>query len=282
MEIIEIRTTAKVARYPAVRSFHRDADAVVFAHVQHRRRQLLIRRPGCGVERGLRGGVIAGSIAERTDRDAVIRNRQGMADAASVIDRDRGAERFGQMRRDGGGLRQHPQRLAAPHFMPAAAGRIFGTGREGQRRIHHRVHPGNLAEALGHECAGTIVQERRIGVTSQPRDHRIAFVTAAADGVENLILHAQYARHQVEMAADELRLEQFAKSLRIECAALQNGFILRRLRPRLTLPVAHERLEIHVADLGAVQTLHTGGNRIGHCSEHMDGLPTLACEGRCL
>ena len=281
VEIIEVRAAAEIARHPAVRRLHRNTDAVVFTDVQHRRGQLLIRGPRRRVECSLRGGVIAGSIAERTDRDAVAGNRQGVADAAGVVDRNSGAQCFGQMRGDGGSLRQHPQRFAAPHLVATAAGRVFGAGRERQRRIHHRIHPRNLAEALGHESAGTVVQECRVGVSRQPRDHRIAFVTAAADRVEDLVLHAQHARHQIEMAADQLRLEQFAEPLRIERAAIKNSVVRRRFRLRPACPTAHEFLEIDVADLGAVQALHAGGDRIGHCCEH-DVSPALAREGRCL
>ena len=41
-----------------------------------------------------------------------------------LLDRDRGAQRLGQVRGDGRGLRQHPQRLAAPDLVAAAGGRI--------------------------------------------------------------------------------------------------------------------------------------------------------------
>jgi hypothetical protein len=96
----------------------------------------------------------------------------------------------------------------------AARGRVVLAGGEAQRRIHDRIHAGQLAEALGHEAAAAVVQEGRIGVAGEPRDHRIAFVAAAADGVEDLVLHAQHARHQVQVAADQLRLEQLAKPAR--------------------------------------------------------------------
>jgi hypothetical protein len=65
------------------------------------------------------------------------------------------------------------------------------------------------------------MQERRIGMPRQPRHHRVAFVTAGTDRVEHLVLHAQHARHQIEMARDQLRFEQFAKAARVERAARQ-------------------------------------------------------------
>ena len=46
-----------------------------------------------------------------------------------------------------------PQRLAAPDLVPPARGRVFRARREGQRRIHDRVHARQLAEAFGHEAA---------------------------------------------------------------------------------------------------------------------------------
>ena len=45
VEIIEVGAIAEVARDPAARRLHRDADAVVLADEQHRRRQLLVRGP---------------------------------------------------------------------------------------------------------------------------------------------------------------------------------------------------------------------------------------------
>src|SRR3546814_7583066 len=55
-EVVEVRAAGAVARHPAVGRLDRDADAVVLAHEQHRRRQPLVGGTRRGVERGLRGG----------------------------------------------------------------------------------------------------------------------------------------------------------------------------------------------------------------------------------
>jgi hypothetical protein len=86
----------------------------------------------------------------------------------------------------------------------AAGGRVVLAGREAQCRIHDGIHSRQLAETLGHEAAGTVMQECRIGVPGRPRHHRVAFVATGTDGVENLVLHPQHARHQVQVAADQL------------------------------------------------------------------------------
>ena len=258
----------EVARDPAIGRSHRNADAVVLADEQHRRGQFLVRRIGRRIERGLRGRVVARCIPERADHDAVGGHRQRMADAGRVLDRDRRAQRLGQVRGDGRGLRQHPQRFAAPDLVPAAAGRVVRTGGEGQRRIHDRIHARQFAETLGHETATAVVQERGVSVAGGAGDHRIAFVAAGADRVEDLVLHAQHPRHQVEMAADQLRFEQFAEAARIERAAREDRGVVGRRRAARAVPLTHELLEVRVADLGAVEALHAGRDRIGNDCEH--------------
>ena len=65
------------------------------------------------------------------------------------------------------------------------------------------------------------------------------------------------------MAGDQLRFEQLAEAARIERAAVEDGFVRRRLRVGATVPVAHELLEVDVADLGAVDAAHAGWDGLG-------------------
>src|SRR5690606_13962026 len=148
----------------------------------------------------------------------------------------------------------------APYLVAATGGRVLGAGGETQRRIHHRVHARQLAEALGHEAAAAVVQERRIRVPGRARDHGVALVAAAADGVEDVVLHAQRARHQVQVAAGALRLRQLAEAARVQHAARQHRFVVARTRPRRAVPGAHRLGEVAVADLGAVDALLPGGD----------------------
>ncbi len=263
MEVVEVGPAAEVAPDPAVGRLHRNADAVVLAHEQHRCRQAPGGGPRRGIERGLRGGMVAGRVAEGADRDAVGRHRQLVADAPCLFDRHRRTQRLRQVRGDGRGLWQHPQRLAAPDLVPATGRRILGAGGKAERRIHHRVHPRKLAEAFGHETAGAVVQERRIGVPGQPRDHRVALVAAAADGVEDLVLHAQNARHQVEVAADELRFEQLAEAACVQRAARQDRVAVTRPWRRRSGPGTDELAEVAVADFGAVDAAPPGAGMAG-------------------
>jgi hypothetical protein len=55
------------------------------------------------------------------------------------------------------------------------------------------------------------VEEGRIGVAGEPPEQGIPFVPRAADGVEDLVPHPEHAGHQVEVAAEELRLEELAE-----------------------------------------------------------------------
>ena len=132
-EVVEVGTVLEVLRNPAARRFHRDADAVVLAHVQHRRGQFLIGRPRGGIECGLCRCVIAGGIAETANGDAVIGNRQRMPNPLGGLDGHCRAQCLGQVRGNRRSLWQHPQGLAAPHFMAATAGRVFGAGGKAQR-----------------------------------------------------------------------------------------------------------------------------------------------------
>ena len=276
-EIVEVGAVAEALADPAGRRLHRDADAVVLADVQHRRRQLLVSGPRRGVERRLRGRVVGRRVAERADRDRIVGNRQTHAEALAGLDRHRGAQRLRQVRGDGRSLRQYPQRLAAPHLVAPAAGRVLRAGREAQRRVRDRIHARQLAEALGHEAAAAVVQERRIGVAGRARDHRVAFVATGADGVEDLVLHPQHARHQVQVARDQLRFEQLPETAGVQRAAVEDGLARCRLRQRLALPVAHEGLEVDVADLGAIEALHAGRDGVGNGREH--GSWSRECEG---
>src|SRR5690606_9900212 len=77
-----------------------------------------------------------------------------------------------------------------------------------------------------------------------------------------------HARHQVQVAADELRFEQFAESARIQRAARQHRRVGARCRAGFAVPVAHVLLEIDVADLGAVEAAHARGDRIRQFAGH--------------
>src|SRR3546814_11771161 len=94
-EVVEVGATGEVARHPAVGRLDRDADTVVLAHEQHRRRQPLVGGPPRGVERGLRGGVVARRVAEGADRNAVVRDRRLVADALALPARHRPEQRTG-------------------------------------------------------------------------------------------------------------------------------------------------------------------------------------------
>src|SRR5690606_1741284 len=94
-----------------------------------------------------------------------------------------------------------------------------------------------------------------------------------ADGVEDLVLHPQHPRHQVQVAADQLRFEQLAESPRIQGAAVEDRLVRRRFRVAATVPAAHELAEIDVADLGAVEATHAGGDGLcGHDAFRSPGL----------
>jgi hypothetical protein len=102
------------------------------------------------------------------------------------------------------------------------------------------------------------MQERRIGVSREPRDHRVAFVSRRTDGVEHLLLHAQHARHQVEVPRDELRLEQLQEIARGAQTALKHRIALTGLVLDETVPLLHELAEVLVADFGAVDAFVAG------------------------
>ena len=133
VEVVEVAATFEIGAHPVARGLHRNADAVVLADEQHRRRQPLVGRPRGGVEGGLRGGVVAGRITEGTDRDAVVGNRQRMANAPGLLDGNRRAQRLRQVTGDGRGLRQHPQRLRSPDFVASPGGRVVLAGSKRQR-----------------------------------------------------------------------------------------------------------------------------------------------------
>ena len=84
-----------------------------------------------------------------------------------------------------------------------------------------------------------------------------------SDRVEDLVLHAQHARHQVEMARDQLRFEQLAEAAAHRSALPSRiGFVRRAASHRRgRSSPARTRWKFDVADLGAVEAFHAGGNR---------------------
>ena len=236
-------------------------------------------------------------VAERADRDRILRHRQGMADAPGLLDGQRSAERLGQVRGDGRGLRQDPEWLGTPDLVASARGGIILARGKRERRIHDRIHAGQLAEALGHERARAVMQEGRIGMPSQSRDHRVALVAARADRVEHAIAHAQHARHQIEVARHQLRLEQIEEVSRRAGAARQDRFVRGRRLAHRSVPVAHVLDEILIADIGAIEPAVARGNDggfggcgNGHGADRNPGKPILypgprvlpieSCDGR--
>src|SRR3546814_6511367 len=86
----------------------------------------------------------------------------------------------------------------------------------------------------------------------RPRHHRVALVAAGTDGVEDLVLHPQHARHQVEVAADQLRFEQFEKPPCVQRTAVEDGLVGRWLHIAVAVPFTHEfaeRSEEHTSEL---------------------------------
>ncbi len=268
VEIVQPRLVAEALGNPAVRRLHRDAQPVVLADEQDWRRQFLVGRPHRGVERRLRGSVIGRGVAERAQHDTVGGNRQRLRQSLATLDGQCRAQRFGQVRGDGRGLRQYPQWLAAPHLVPTTTGRVIGAGSEGKRGIAQRVDARHLARAFDHEGAGAIVQECGVGMPAGPRQQRVAFMAGRPDGIEDLVLHAQYARHQVQLAAGQLRIEQLTEGGRAERAARQDRRVRRRTCARCASPATHRVEEIGVAHFGAVEHAHARRNRIWNHSKH--------------
>ena len=210
VEIIEIAAVAEIRADPVRRRLHRNADAVVFADEQHGRRQFLIRRPRSGVERGLRGRVVR-RMHRRTNRSRS--NRPGIGSACAMRLPCSIAmavpSAFGRCEAivDVCG-NTHSGLLPHTLWRPPDAGSSLLAAKLSAESMIGSM-PGQFTETFRHERAGTVMQERGIGMTRQPRDHRVAFVAARSDRVEHLVLHAQHARHQIEMTADQLRIEQF-------------------------------------------------------------------------
>ena len=218
-----------------------------------------------GVERGLRGGVV-GSRRRRTSRSRCCRResaaRGRCACACSIATAVPSAlGRCEAMVEVCGSTHSGllPQTLWRP-----PRGRIVLAGRERQRRIHDRIHARQLAEALGHEAAGAVVQERRIGVARQPRDHRVAFVAAASRSCRRPC-SARAARAPSGRGGARSAATRTARGSRAHRARCRRGW----LRPA---PASRRRgrssrctnsLEVDVADLGAVDAFHARGDGIG-------------------
>ena len=114
VDVAKFRVTAEHGADPAFGRPCGNTDPVVLAYEQQRHRELLIGRPGGGIERALGGGVVRRGIPETAEDDAV--GGQSLSCRLVALgqpDAVRGADCLRQMGSDGAGLRGDGERETA-------------------------------------------------------------------------------------------------------------------------------------------------------------------------
>ena len=172
---------------PARRAGHRDAPAVV---LDTRRSSGSGSRVCTACAGGVEGAdgrrVVDRGVAEAGDHDGVLGPRGRDADPRRAVQREREADRPGQVRGDRRGLGDDVQGGVAEDLVPPAGDRLVAGGGQPEQHVADRVVAGDLAGPRAVEAARAVVQQRRVGRPQRHRDGRVALVAGRADRVEAL------------------------------------------------------------------------------------------------
>ena len=99
----------------------------------------------------------------------------------------------------------------AEHLVPAAGDRLVGERQHPGEHVADPVVAGHLSGPREVEATGAVVEQRRVGRTKSGGDGRVALMASGSDRVEARTLLAQPARRVIDVAAEQLRLEQLER-----------------------------------------------------------------------
>ena len=235
---------------PARGTGHRDPPAVVLDHHEQGQRDPGVHGVAGGVERTHCRRVVDRRVAEAGHHDGVLGPRGRHADPGGAVQREGEADRAGQVRGDRGGLGDHVQRRVAEDLVPPSGDRLVAGGGQPEQHVADRVDAGHLRGPGAVEATRAVVQQRRVSGSQRHRDGRVALVARGADRVVADASRVQIARHQVQVPAQRLRLEEPFQL--VEVAARRAGRRQRRGR-RTEVLVEARRHPTH--DAGLTRTL---------------------------
>ena len=167
----------------------------------------------------------------------------------------------------------------AEHLVPAASDRLVGQRQHPGEHVADAVVTRDLSRTCQVEATGPVVQQRRIGGSQGGGDGGIALVAGRSDRVEAGALLAQPARRVIDVAAEQLRLEQLERHRpRQRRTGTDRLLAVAEVRRRLErADVVEQRLfePIEVVDLrivGVVSRAHAAHTNqasrvIGTCSD---------------
>jgi hypothetical protein len=187
-EVLQTVAVAVGPRHPAAGGLDADADSVVLADEQQWHGHSLVGGVQRGVDGTHRGGVVRRRVTEAAHRDRVVGPRAGDPEFPGPGDRERDAHGPRQVRRDGRGLRNDVQVPATEHLVPSAGDGFLGRTDQTEQDVADGVAADHLRGPRQEEAAGTVVQQRRIGVPECGSDGCVALVARRADGVVALAL----------------------------------------------------------------------------------------------
>src|SRR5262245_13181826 len=99
MEVFQVKLTAERIVNPVARGIDRDADAVVFAEEEDRRRAAAPDGVARRIEAGESGRVIRRSVSERAEHNRIVAEVLRLAYSARSSQRERKPRRLGHVRR---------------------------------------------------------------------------------------------------------------------------------------------------------------------------------------
>ena len=99
----------------------------------------------------------------------------------------------------------------AEHLVASAGDRLVGERQHPGEHVADTVVAGHLSGACEVEATGAVVQQRRVGRAQRGGDGGVALVARRSDRVEADALLAQPARRVIDVAAEQLGLEQLER-----------------------------------------------------------------------
>src|SRR3546814_14115060 len=103
-------------------------------------------------------------VAEAREHYRIGGERQaGPPEPPGDADRKGGADRLGQVRGDGRGLRRNGERPRPDDLVPPARDRVLARRREAEQPVPVRRQPRHLSRALELEGGGTVLEKGHVG-----------------------------------------------------------------------------------------------------------------------
>ena len=245
LDVLQSRAAPVGGADPAGGCAHADPDAVVLADEEQRHRDALEPGMDCRVDGPGCRGVVRRRVTEAAHRHCVVGPGTLHTELASALQGHCHAQCPRQVRRDGRGLGDHGERLAAEDLVAAPGDGVLRGGHHTQQDIPQRGGDPALTGPLEEEGPRAVVKQRRVRDPERRCHGGVALVPRGPDRVEALVLGSQPPRREVEVPAPELGVEDVQTALCDELGPGEAGLARRpacsRARPTQLADGGEER-----------------------------------------